>query len=137
MGEPKLVRDLMHRGVITCKPETSLLEVVRVIADTDVHAIVVVDAKGVAKGIISHMDILPLYGEDLSNYQAKDIMTASVIEVSPETPVTEAARIMLDHKIHRLVVTKPSREGRKPIGVLSTTDIIRDMRGPKWVWYMG
>jgi CBS domain-containing protein len=133
----KLVRDIMHRGVISCGPETPLQEVVRVIADTDVHAIVVTDPEGYIKGIISHMDILPLYGQDLSSYKAKDIMKSPVISVHPDTPVKEAAKIMLENRIHRVIVTVESEKGSEPVGVLSTTDIIRDMRGPKWVWYMG
>jgi len=133
----KLVKDIMHKGVISCSPETSLQEVVRVIADTDVHAIVVTDSDGLVEGIISHMDILPLYGQDLSNYKARDVMTPQVISVHPDTPVAEAARLMLEHDIHRVVVTNKCEKGDEPVGVLSTTDIIRDMRGPKWVWYMG
>jgi len=51
--------------------------------------------------------------------------------------VKEAAKIMLENRIHRVIVTVESEKGSEPVGVLSTTDIIRDMRGPKWVWYMG
>ena len=135
--DEKLVRDIMHKGVISCGPETPLPEVIRVIADTDVHAIVVTDPEGMALGVISHMDILPYYGQDVSSVKAKDVMTPNVISVGLDTPVKEAAQLMLKHKIHRLVVVKESDKGKEPLGVLSTTDIIRDMRGPKWVWYMG
>ncbi|HDN79446.1 MAG TPA: CBS domain-containing protein [Chloroflexi bacterium] len=134
--EAKLVKDIMHKGVISCRPETPLQEVVRVIADTDVHAVVVTDPSGIAKGIISHMDILPYYGKDISSLKAKDVMTPEVISVTPDTPVEEAARLMLERDIHRVVVANNTERGKEPIGVLSTTDIIRDMRGPRWVWYM-
>ena len=134
--EEKLVKDIMHKGVISCRPETPLQEVVRVIADTDVHAVVVTDPNGIAKGIISHMDILPYYGKDISSLKAKDVMTPEVISVTPDTPVEEAAQLMLERDIHRVVVANNTERGKEPIGVLSTTDIIRDMRGPRWVWYM-
>ncbi|RLC83186.1 MAG: histidine kinase [Chloroflexi bacterium] len=134
--EAKLVKDIMHKGVISCRPETPLQEVVRVIADTDVHAVVVTDPNGIAKGIISHMDILPYYGKDISSLKAKDVMTPEVISVTPDTPVEEAAQLMLERDIHRVVVANNTERGKEPIGVLSTTDIIRDMRGPRWVWYM-
>ena len=38
-----LVRDIYHKGVIFCKPDTPLQEVVRVMADTDIHAIIVAE----------------------------------------------------------------------------------------------
>jgi predicted transcriptional regulator len=25
----------------------------------------------------------------------------------------------------------------KPVGIISTTDIVKQMRGAKWMWYMG
>jgi hypothetical protein len=27
-------------------------------------------------------------------------------------------------------------EGGTPLGILSTTDIIREIRGTRWVWYL-
>ena len=39
----KTVGDLMHKGIIACRPDTPMTEVVRIVLDTDVHAIVVMD----------------------------------------------------------------------------------------------
>ncbi len=136
MAEEKKVKDIMHKGVITCKDTTALAECVRVMADTDVHAIIVMEA-GKIDGIISHMDVLRLYGQDLEGKTAEDIMTPSVVAVTPDTPVSEAVKLMLEQNIRRLLVVEESPEGQQPVGVLSTTDVIREMRGSKWVWYMG
>ena len=46
----KSVSDLMHKGVIACRPETPMTEVVRIVSDTDVHAIVVMDEYDRAHG---------------------------------------------------------------------------------------
>jgi CBS domain-containing protein len=136
MTEEKLVKHIMHRGVITCKAATLLEEVVRVMADTDVHAIIVAQ-EGQIEGIISHMDVLKLYGQDLRGKTAGEVMTSHVVDVTPDAPISEAVRRMLEHDAHRLLVVEESAEGKRPVGVLSTTDVIRAMRGPKWVWYMG
>lgn len=136
MTEEKKVRDIMHKGVITCSMEGPLAECVRVIADTDVHAIIV-EQDGQIQGLISHMDILRLYGEELESKPASEIMTPSVVAVTPDTPVTKAVELMLEHDIHRLLVVEETPEGKRPVGVLSTTDVIREMRGSKWTWYMG
>ena len=133
----KKVKHIMHKGVITCAPDLLIQEVVRVIADTDVHAIVVVSPSGEVEGIISHMDLLRLYGKDLTQYRAADVMTEDVVDVHPEELVTDAVKLLVSKDIHRLLVTAETEAGKMPIGVLSTTDIIRDMRGERWAWYMG
>ncbi|MBU0490323.1 MAG: CBS domain-containing protein [Chloroflexi bacterium] len=134
--QDKQVKDIMHKGVITCKDVTPLTECVRVMADTDVHAIIVMEG-GKIDGIISHMDVLRLYHQELEGKTAESIMTPSVVAVTPDTPVADAVRVMLEHDIHRLLVVEETLEGQQPVGVLSTTDVIREMRGSKWVWYMG
>lgn len=129
----KLVKDIMHRGVIACHPGTAVTEVVRVLADTEVHAIVVTGPEGQLVGIISHMDVIPLYGQSLEGKTAADIMTPNVVTADLQTPVSDAVRIMVDKRIHRLVVTDAAVQS--PTGILSTTDIVREMRGSRWMWY--
>jgi len=134
MDKERLVRDIYHKGVIFCKPDTPLQEVVRVMADTEVHAIMVADREGEPPvGVVSHTDAIVHYGEDLTVIQAHETMTANVISISEGAAVEEAARKLLESHVHRLlVVSKDS----KPLGILSTTDIIREMRGTRWVWYL-
>ncbi len=136
MPREKTVQDIMHKGVIACGENTPLTECVRLMADTDVHAIIV-EHKDRVKGIISHMDILKLYGQELEGKTAGEIMTPSVVTVAADAPVSQAVELMLRHDIHRLLVIEETPEGPQPVGILSTTDVIREMRGPKWVWYMG
>ena len=130
----KFVRDIMHPGVITCKPDTLLKEVVRIISDTDVSAIIVVGTNGEAKGVISHIDLLRIYGRNLLDVKAKEVMTSEVISVSPDASITEAIMVMLKRNIHRLIVAEETPEGRKPVGIISTTDVIKDMKGQSWFW---
>lgn len=127
------VRDIYHKGVIFCKPDAPLQEVVRVMADTDIHAIIVAEGEGSQPlGVISHTDAIAHYGEDLTRIRAADVMTPGVVTISRDAPVAEAAKKMRESRIHRLLVVD---ENGTPLGILSTTDIVRDMRGSKWVWY--
>ena len=64
-------------------------------------------------------------------------MTEEVVDVHPEESVADAVALLVSKDIHRLLVTEETGGGKMPIGVLSTTDIIRDMRGERWAWYMG
>jgi CBS domain-containing protein len=128
------VRDIYHKGVILCKPDTPLQEVVRVMADTEVHALMVTEREGESPvGVVSHTDAIAHYGEDLTAIQAGDVMTPNVISISEDASVAEASEKLLDSHIHRLLVVN---EDGKPLGILSTTDIIREMRGTRWVWYL-
>jgi len=134
METERLVREIYHKGVIFCKPETPLQEVIRVMADTEIHAIMVAEHEGAPPvGVVSHMDTIAHYSEDLTAIEARDVMTPEVISVSENATVKSAAKKLLDSDIHRLLVVG---DDDKPLGILSTTDIIREMRGARWVWYL-
>ncbi len=132
--DDKVVGEVMHKGTVTCPPETSLQEVVRILSDADVRAIVVVGANYSALGIISHMDIMAHYGENLTERQARDVMTREIVSVTPQTPLAEAVQLMVERRINRLLVAEATSSGLMPVGILSTTDVIRDIRGAAWAW---
>ena len=128
------VREIMHRGVIPCTPDTPLKEVARIMNATGVHALFVVDEQEAVLGVISHTDMLRTFGRDLYGLKAQDIMTTEVVSISPEAYVAEAVRLMLESRVHRLLVAV-EREGRKmPLGIISTTDVIDAMWGRPWLW---
>lgn len=132
----RLVRDIYHRGVIFCRPDTPLQEVVQVMVDTDIHAIIVTEGDNPEPlGVVSHTDIIAHYGKELAGIKASEVMTPHVITIPENKPVSQASSLMLEHNIRRLLVTE---EGKNtPLGIISTTDIIREMRGTKWIWQIG
>ena len=79
----KTVGDLMHRGIIACRPDTPMTEVVRIVLDTDAHAIVVMDDGNQAQGILSDLDIIRFYGTDLSRHTAREAMSDQVFTIEP------------------------------------------------------
>ena len=135
MEKERLVRDIYHKGVIFCKPDAPLQEVVRVMADTEIHAIMVAEREGEPPvGVVSHTDAIACYNrEELASTQARDVMTRDVISISEDATVEEASKKLVESHIHRLLVVS---EDGKPLGILSTTDLIREMRGTRWVWYL-
>lgn len=133
-GESVKVGDVMHRGVITCKPETLLKEVVRILCDSGVHALIVARSGTQVEGVISHVDVIKMYGKNLLEYKAEDVMTPLVHDVSPDDPIERAIELLLKHRVHRLLVTEQRPEGKVAVGVISTTDIIHHMRGQPWYW---
>ena len=124
----KLVRDLMHPGLLTCRPDAALGQVAVMLTQHHVHALIVADRDGRPLGIISDYDLLA--GEWLSvdreslatmrKLTASDLMSHPIDTVEASMPLTEAAHILLEKDINRLLVT----ENGKPVGVISVSDFV-------------
>jgi predicted transcriptional regulator len=122
------VKDLMHEGVITCLPGTSLGKVATLLDVHQVHAILVAEHPDVPLGIITDFDLLA--GEWLSvddrsldtmrKMTAGDLMTHPIETVDINTPVSEAAERMDKKDVHRMLVM----EAGKPVGILSISDLV-------------
>lgn len=54
-------------------------------------------------------------------------MTAPGLTVGADVALTDAAARMEEHLVHRLVVVEP--DGGHPMGILSTTDLVRSVAG--------
>jgi CBS domain-containing protein len=124
----KLVKDLMHPGLITCKPNATLGQVATLLNQNHVHALTVVDRDGRVMGIISDFDLMA--GEWLSSdseslntmkkLTAADLMTHPVDTIEATAPITDAVQLFKTKEVSRLHVT----ENGKTIGVLSISDVI-------------
>ena len=129
----KLVRDLMHPGLLTCKPSATLGEVSVMLTQHHVHALVVADRDGRPLGLISDFDLLA--GEWLSSdseslaamrkLTAADLMSHPVDSVESNTPLAEAVRLLIEKDVSRLLVTDNGR----PAGVISLSDFIASIAG--------
>lgn len=127
-----LVRDWMHAGVITCRPDTPAGEVAERMKAHDVSALVVVDDAGYAVGVISRTDLVNAtfvqpYLRHWRGMAARHLMSSPVISVRAEISVEEAIDLIRERKIHRVVVTEPEGQRERPIGILSVTDLVRRM----------
>ena len=124
----QMIRDLMHKGLITCLPTTSLGQVAALLDEHQVHALIVAEQPNQPLGIISDFDLLA--GEWLSvdeeslnamrRLTARDLMTTPIETVDMNTPVSEAAARMDSRDIHRMLVV----DGDKPVGILSISDLV-------------
>lgn len=68
-----------------------------------------------------------------------DIMTRAVISVTPETPIAEAARLMLQHRISGLPVVDPQQV---VVGIVTEGDLLRraetgtERRHARWLEFL-
>ena len=129
------VGDIMNPYVISCTSDTTMRDVIDKLQQHRIHALVVVEEPGYLVGIFSQTDALRAwregkdYEESMSN-PVGNYMTKSVVTCMSHFDVTKAASLLTEHKIHRLVVVEERNDGRVwPVGVLSQTDIVRQLSG--------
>ena len=120
------VRDLMTESVITVEPDATIDRVRRILQRNKVGALPVVDPDGQPVGIVSATDLVPSLEGDS---RVSAIMTEKVYTVPKYDDVSVAARIMRNHKIHRLVVTHEQRV----VGMITTFDLLELVQGHRWV----
>ena len=126
----KTVSDWMHRGVVTCHPETPVEEVAQTMDANDISALVVVNQVGDAVGVISRTDLvnsrfIQPYFRHWHGMGAEHLMTKPVVTVTADTTIREAVLLLNEKHIHRLVVVERAVGHIKPIGILSLTDLAK------------
>lgn len=118
-----LVRDIMAKNVKTIKTDDTVLSAVKKMNKFEIGS-VIVTASGRPVGILTKTDILRRIVEprmDAGIVWVKDIMSGPIISIEPTAPIEEAAKLMAQKHIKRL----PVMNGKKLIGLLSTTDIVK------------
>ena len=126
------VREVMRSGVLTCPASSPIQEVARNMTEQDVSALIVVNDSGEMVGLISRTDLVNArlydqYWENWGNLCASDIMISDVVTVQPSDSTRYASKQMMDRKIHRVVVVQEEAGRTKPVGILSITDLVREM----------
>lgn len=112
------VHDAMNVGVVSCRPETTLADVARMMTGYGMHAIVVSDLEHGRRdwGIVTSLD-LARAGDDIRLLNAADVASTDVVTVDSTEPLVEAARLMASRRINHLVVVQPGSD--RPVGVIS------------------
>ena len=124
----QLIRDIMHPGVITCRPDATLGQVAVMLIQHHVHALLVADRDGRPLGVISDYDLLagewlsgdPESLEVMRSMTAGELMSTPVDTVEADVPVREAVLRMGEEGISRLLVL----DDGQPAGVVSVSDFV-------------
>ncbi len=121
------VRHLLQikgNDVWTVSPDTSVFEALRLMANKNVGAILVVEGEKLV-GILSERDYarkVILLGKASRDTLVRDIMTSKVITVHPEQTVDECMELMTNNRVRHLPVVVDD----KILGVVSIGDVVRD-----------
>lgn len=128
-----LVKDRMSSSPTTVSVETSLKDALALVRSKPFRHLPVLDGDGKLVGVVTEKSLvyaaptplvtMSVFEVDyiLSRMRVGDIIEHPVITVTPEMPIEEAARIMVDHRIGCLPVV----ENDELVGIISDTDIFR------------
>lgn len=120
------VNELMTESVVTAEPHQSIEHVRKMLDKNGISAVPVVDGDGHPVGIVSQTDLVQ---ELKGGAPINTVMTEKVYTVPQYDNVNIAARVMRNHKIHRVVVTHE----KKVVGMLSAFDLLKLVEGHRYV----
>ena len=121
------VRDLMSKSVVTIAPEESAALAARLLSRHGLGALPVCAAGGTLVGIVTDRDIVTrcvAAGEEPGRVPVRDIMSPAPSVITPETPISDAARLMAQRQGRRLPVVEQGHV----VGMLSLGDLARSRR---------
>lgn len=128
-----LVKNRMSTPIITVAPDMPIMEALNLMKTKNIRRAPVVDVKGKLIGIVSDKDLLnagPSQATSLSVWEinyligkitVKKVMSTTVLTVGEDTPIEEAARIMVDNKVGGLPVMKD----KTIVGIITESDLFK------------
>ena len=122
------LRDVIRKKggeVFSVSPETTVFEAMKVMADRNTGALLVMTG-GQVDGILSERDCVrrvELHGRAVNDTSVSDIMTSKVLYGQAGQSVEECVAIMIDKNIRHL----PVYEGDELIGLISSRDVLKEM----------
>ena len=123
------VKDIMSRPIISEDEETLVTKIAEDMEELGIGSVVITKG-GEPVGFITERDIALkalLKNRRASEVKAKEIMTAPLVTIDPETSVEEACKLAARKRIKRLPVV----ENGVPIGIVSIRDLLT--RKPEYV----
>ena len=120
------VAELMSHSVVTSEPHKSVDHVRTKMGKGKISAIPIVNTDGEPVGIVSATDLV---SELNGSSPISTLMTEKVYTIPQYDDVSIAARVMRNHKIHRVVVTHE----KKVVGILSAFDLLKLVEDHRYV----
>ncbi len=117
------VSKIMTKKVVTCSPDTSIMEAARKMKNKTISSVVVIEKKKPV-GIVTERDFtekVVSVNLDTKKHSVKDIMTHPVISISPETNIYYANEYMQKKGFRRFPVANNKGE---LVGIITQRDLL-------------
>ena len=116
---------LKPSGIVAVAPEVTVLEALRLLAEKNVGAVLVMD-RGRLVGIFSerdHVRKVDLKGKSSANTPVSEVMTREISYVTPSNTNEDCMALMTEKRIRHLTVVADY----KVVGILSIGDLVKDI----------
>jgi CBS domain-containing protein len=122
-----VLRGKPRHDVVTISPDATVRELIRLLAQHNVGALIVSEDGSAVTGIVSERDVVRRLNEsdDVLASPVSAIMTAEVQTCEGTTPVDELMQIMTDRRIRHVPVV----EGGELSGIISIGDVVKSRIG--------
>jgi acetoin utilization protein AcuB len=129
-----LVRNRMSAPAVTVTPDAVFRDALRLMHTHGFRRLPVVDASGRLMGIVSEGDLQPaspsragapsVWEQNymLAHVQIREAMTEDVVSTTPDVPIEDVARLMIDTRTGGLPVVD---DQKRVVGVITETDIFK------------
>ena len=117
------VRDAMVSSVITAELEQNVVDAAKIMKKEDIGSVIICENKKPV-GIVTREDIInKVLAMDAhpSKVLLKDIMSKKLVTTSPDSDISDAAKLMSMHKYERIPVVSLG----KLVGIISTREIAK------------
>lgn len=126
-----LVRDVMTKTLETLPGEFTVSDAWKSISGSPHQGFPVVSEKDTLLGIITHHELEEAVNKGLKNEKLANLTNRQLVVVTPDEPLSVAARKMDEYDIGRLPVVDPD-DNSKLVGLITRSDVITAY-GRKWV----
>ena len=120
-----ILRSKRDQTVYTIAPAASVFDAVKLMADKEIGALLVVEGEAIA-GIITERDYarkVILMGRSSRETPVRDIMTSEVMYVGPGQTAEECMALMTENRLRHL----PVLDSGKLVGLVSIGDLVKDI----------
>ena len=112
------VKDIMTKRVIHAHADTPVGEVAELLSEHHISGVPITDDHGAVIGLVSEYDLLARQGKT-----ARDVMSPGIISVNEEADLDDVRYLIVERKVRRVPVVS----GRTLVGIVSRSDLIRQM----------
>jgi CBS domain-containing protein len=119
------VSSILHQktsALWTVTPQTTVYDAIKLMADKNIGALLVLSGRKLA-GIFTERDYtrkIALQGKSSKETKVSEILSKTVITVTPDESVEECMRLMTTNRLRHL----PVMEGVNVVGIISIGDLV-------------
>jgi CBS domain-containing protein len=128
------VEQVMTPDPITIRSDEPLSSAARLLEENEISGVPVVDENGALVGVLSESDLVRARATEhlwsrWPGLSVRHLMHTPVLTADRTMSLEEAAVMMERAHVHRLVVVGDDQQ--TPVGIISTSDIVRAMVGER------